>query len=71
LTLSFLSNGAMKAHNLSISDCLVMPANAILVPGLLALGALMYSLNSASIQVVETLDRGAAALGIDLAKLFD
>ena len=47
-----LSYWARKAQRLLISVSFSMPANAILVPGILAVGSLMYSLNVASSQVM-------------------
>ena len=52
LVLPSLSYCETKAQRLLISFSLLMPANAILVPGILAFGSLMYSLNWASFQVM-------------------
>ena len=42
----------MKAQRSLISFSFLMPAKAILVPGIFAFGSRMYSLNSASLQVM-------------------
>jgi toxin ParE1/3/4 len=47
-----LSYCEMKAQRSLISFSFLMPAKAILVPGIFALGSLMYSLNWASFQVM-------------------
>src|SRR5258708_11069119 len=43
---------ARNAHRSLTSFSFLMPANAILVPGIFAFGSLMYSLNRASLQVM-------------------
>src|SRR3954453_16092219 len=52
LVLPSLSYCARNAQRSLASCSFLMPANTILVPGILAFGSLMYSLNVASSQVM-------------------
>src|ERR1019366_3464037 len=52
LVLPSLSYCETNAQRSLISFSLLMPAKAILVPGIFALGSLMYSLNWASLQLM-------------------